>query len=121
MPGPFALFTDEHISKALVKALRESRWDVVRAIEVFGEETDDERLFEYAAENGRVFVTTDEDFEAIAARWLSQWRHFRGLIIWKQDRQREISVGGFLGEFEALSARSDDFGGYPVFHIKPRA
>jgi len=36
VPGPFALFTDEHISKALVKALRESGWDVVRAIEAFG-------------------------------------------------------------------------------------
>jgi hypothetical protein len=112
--------TDEHISKALVRALRERGWDVVRAVEVFGAETDDELLFEYAAENGRVLVTTDEDFEEIASRWLSQWRRFRGLIIWKQDRQREVGVGAFLREFDALAALSDDFGGYPVFHLKPR-
>lgn len=58
MPRRFPLLTDEHISKALIKALRERGWDVIRAIDVFGQKTDDQVLFEYAIEHERVFVTT---------------------------------------------------------------
>ena len=64
MAGPFPLLTDEHISKALIKTLRDRGWDVVRAVDVFGQRTDDQILFEYAAEKGRVLVTTDAGLEA---------------------------------------------------------
>jgi predicted nuclease of predicted toxin-antitoxin system len=49
---------DAHVQQSLVEALRRQGWDVVRVIEVFPEKTDDEVLFEYAAREGRVFVTT---------------------------------------------------------------
>jgi hypothetical protein len=119
MAGPFPLLTDEHISKALVNALRERGWDVVRAVDVFGQKTDDEALFEYAAREGRVFVTTDGPAEAIGIRWLREWRSFPGLIIWAQDHQRAMSVGDFLQEFDAL-ATADAPLAYPIHHIKPR-
>ena len=38
----FPLYTDENVKGALIKALRQGGWDVVRAIEVFPEGTDDE-------------------------------------------------------------------------------
>ena len=49
MPGRFALFTDENVDGPLIKALSARRWDVKRAVDVFGERTDDEALFALAA------------------------------------------------------------------------
>jgi uncharacterized protein DUF5615 len=94
--GTFPLLTDEHISKALIKALQDRGWDAVRAVDVFGQRTDDQVLFEYAAEKGRVLVTTDAGLEAIAIRWLREWRAFPGLVIWTQQHQRVMSEGARL-------------------------
>lgn len=120
MAGPFPLLTDEHISSALIKTLRDHGWDVVRAVDVFGQRTDDQTLFEYAAAQGRVLVTTDAGLEAIAIRWLREWRAFPGLVIWAQGQQRLMSEGDFLREFENLAAEEGAFA-YPVHHVKPRA
>ena len=119
MAGSFPVLSDEHISKALIRGLRDRGWDVVRAVDVFGQRTDDQILFEYAAENGRVLVTTDAGLEAIAIRWLREWRAFPGLVIWAQEHQRVMSEGDFLAEFENLAAKEDAFA-YPVHHVKPR-
>jgi len=116
--GPFPLLTDEHISKALIKALRDRGWDAV-AVDVFGQRTDDEQLFAYAAEQGRALVTTDAAIEAIAIRWLREWRTFPGLILWAQQHQRVMSAGDFLQEFDDLAAKQDALA-YPIHHIKPR-
>ena len=53
MPGRFPLFTDENVDGPLIKALTARGWDVLRAVDVFGERTDDAVLFAYAAENAR--------------------------------------------------------------------
>jgi hypothetical protein len=45
VPGRFAIFTDENVDGPLIKALSARGWDVVRAVDVFGERTDDEALF----------------------------------------------------------------------------
>jgi len=42
--------TDENVDGPLIKALSARGWDVARAVDVFGERTDDETLFGYAAE-----------------------------------------------------------------------
>ncbi len=80
MPGRFALFTDENVDGPLIEALIARGWDVARAVDVFGERTDDEALFTYAAEHGRVFVTGDRPAEAVAIRWLREGRGFRGMM-----------------------------------------
>ena len=49
MPGRFALFTDENVDGPVIRALSARGWDVVRAMDTFGERTDDEALFAYAA------------------------------------------------------------------------
>jgi hypothetical protein len=46
--------------------------DVVRAVDVFGQENDDAELFAHAAKEGRVFLTCDEGVQAIAHDWLRQ-------------------------------------------------
>ncbi|MGH9463118.1 MAG: DUF5615 family PIN-like protein, partial [Vicinamibacteria bacterium] len=82
MPGRFPLLTDEHIRQPLIKALISDGWDVLRAVDVFPEGTDDEILFEYAARKGRVFVSCDEPAQKIPRRWLREGRPFRGMICW---------------------------------------
>jgi PIN domain-containing protein len=81
--GRFALFTDENVDGPLIKGLAARGWDVVRAVDVFGERTDDETLFAYAASHGRVFVTRDRPAEAIAIRWLAEGRTFPGMICYQ--------------------------------------
>ena len=41
MAGRFKLLTDEHWSKAHIKAVREAGWEVVRVVDVLGQKTDD--------------------------------------------------------------------------------
>ena len=116
MLGRFALFTDENIDGPLIKALGARGWDVVRAVDVFGERTDDEVLFAYAAEHGRVFVTGDRPAEAVAIRWLREGRRFRGMI---RCPTGAMSVGDLFASFERLAKEADPFGGYPVVYLKP--
>ena len=48
MAGRFPLYTDADVKGAVIEALRQGGWDVVRAIEAFPEGTDDEVHFDYA-------------------------------------------------------------------------
>lgn len=116
MAGRFPLFADENVEGPLIEALRRKGWDVVRAIDVFGERTDDAVLFEWAASQGRVFMTTDDGVEAVAERWLREWRPFR-MVRWKQRRQMIASTGAFVRAFEALSRKENAFA-YPIEYLK---
>jgi hypothetical protein len=115
--GRFPLFTDENVDGPLVEALRHHGWDVVRAIEIFGEKTDDTVLFEWAAAQGRAFVTTDDGIEALAERWVREWRPFR-MVRWKQRRQVNVSKSGFVDAFETLARKENAFA-YPIEYLKP--
>lgn len=57
------LFTDNHVRGPLITALRQRGWDVVRAVDRFGQENDDAGLFAFAAKEGRVFLTCDEGIQ----------------------------------------------------------
>ncbi len=113
----FPLFTDENVDGTLVETLRRAGWDVIRAVDLFGEKTDDAELFAWAAQNGRVFVTTDDGVEAIAERWLREWKPFR-MVRWKQRRQRNVSPGAFVEAFEALREKPNPFA-YSIEYLKP--
>ncbi len=76
MAGRFPLYTDENVKGALIKALRQGGWEVVRAIEVFPEGTDDEIHLEHAVKEHWVLVTNDEPLQATAHQWLSRERRF---------------------------------------------
>ncbi len=118
MAGRFPLLTDENVGGPLIRALRARGWDLVRALDVFGENTDDDVLFAWAAEQGRVFVTDDRPAEAVAIRWLAAGRAFRGMI--RCPQQGEMSTGELLADFDELAAKSDPFAGYPIIYLKPK-
>jgi predicted nuclease of predicted toxin-antitoxin system len=114
----FPLFTDNHVRQQLVEALRRRGWDVVRAIDVFPERTSDDALFEYAAREGRIFVTNDERIHAIAVEWLRQGRPFR-MIFWIQSHHQRMSEGDFVAALDELRGRPHSFN-YPIEYVRAR-
>lgn len=111
------LFTDNHVREAIVAALRARGWTVVRSLDVFPEGTDDEVLFEHAAREGLVFVTSDKGIHAIARAWLEAGRPFR-MVFWRFVHHSRMSDGDFVSALEELAARPDAFA-YPIEYIKP--
>ncbi len=111
------LLTDNHVRQPIIKALRTLGWDVVRAVDVLGEENDDEELLAWAAANGRVFVTSDDGIHATAHKWLREGRSFR-MIYWWAEHRRRMSDGEVVQALEGLAARDDAFT-YAIEYIKP--
>ena len=118
MAGRFPLYTDENVKGQLVKALQDRGWDLVRAVDMLAEGTEDEDQFESAAKENRVFVSSDEPFVAIAYRWLREGRPFR-MVTWPQEHHKKLTIGDFVREFEALAEREEPFA-YPIVHLKPQ-
>jgi predicted nuclease of predicted toxin-antitoxin system len=106
--GRFPLLTDENIDGRLVEGLLRQGWDVVRAIDVFRERTQDLLLLAYAAEHDRALVSTDTDHLSIGERWLREGQSFR-LVYWNQGRHHRLPVGRLLDAFERLAAKPDAF------------
>lgn len=120
MSGHFPVFTDAHVQDAVIEGLRRRGWDVVRAMDVFPEKTPDDVLFEYAAREGRIFVTNDEPIQKIAAAWLSQERLFPGLVFWPQEDYASMTTGDILRGFDALAEKEAPFSN-PLQRIRPPA
>lgn len=115
----FPLFSDADVRGQVVKGLIRRGWDVVRVIDAYPKgRTKDPIVFENAAKEGRVLVTTDKDMLTIAHRWLEEDRPFR-MVTWKQEHHREMSDGDIIQGFEELAAEKDPFI-YPIRHIKPK-
>jgi hypothetical protein len=111
------LLTDNHVRQPIIKALRTRGWDVVRAVDILGEENDDEALLAWAAANGRVFVTSDDGIHATAHKWLREGRAFR-MIYWWAEHRRRMSDGEVVQALERLVARAGAFT-YAIEYIKP--
>jgi predicted nuclease of predicted toxin-antitoxin system len=111
------LLTDNHVRQPIIKALQARGWDVVRAVDVFGEENVDEELLAWAAANARVFVTSDHGVHATAHKWLREGRAFR-MIYWWAEHRRRMSDGEVVQALERLAARYDAFT-YAIEYIKP--
>ena len=111
------LLVDNHVRGQTIKALRSRGWDIVRAVDVFGEGNDDEQLLEYAAREGRVFVTSDDGIHAHAHQWLREGRSFRMVYMWAEHRRR-MSDGEVTDALERLAADLNAFA-YPIEYIKP--
>ena len=114
----FALLTDNHVRDSIIQALRRAAWDVVRAVDLFGEKNDDEELLAWAAANGRVLATCDKGLQRIARRWLDQGRPFR-MVFWPLERHREMTDGDMVEAFQAMVGNPNAFA-FPIEHIKPK-
>ena len=115
MPG-FPLFADENVDGPIVRGLRQRGWQVQHAAERFGESTKDTPLFEYAAKEGLVLVSTDHDMLPLAKQWLLEGRSFR-LIWWEQAETQRILLSVVLDAFDALAAKKHAFA-YPIEFLK---
>lgn len=118
MAGRFPLLTDNHVHQSIVHALRSRGWDVLRAVDLFGERNDDEQLLAWAAANGRALATCDEPIHKIARRWIDEGRSFR-MVFWLLERYRQMTDGEMLEAFEEIAARPNAFA-YPIEYVKPR-
>jgi hypothetical protein len=112
------LFTDNHVRQPIVTALRSRGWTILRSIEVFPERTKDGVLFEHAAREGLVFVTSDEGIHAIAHAWLKSGRPFR-MVFWKFAHHMRMSDGDFVRALQELAQRDDAFR-YSIEYITPK-
>jgi hypothetical protein len=115
----FALLTDNHIRQPIVDALRRAGWDVVRAVDLFGESNEDEEIFRYAAEHERVFLTNDQRIHTIAHDWLAQGRRSFRMVYWWAEHRRLMSNGDVVRALEQLAANPASFG-YSIEYLKPQ-
>ena len=99
---PPALYADENIEGALVRALRRMGWDVRRGIDAHPPGTTDEVHFAEAADLQRILLSHDTDMLNIAVRWQSEGREFAGLIFLATRKYRDIR--SMLRALRALSA-----------------
>ncbi len=74
------LYTDEHVPLAVIKALKRAGHDVVRAVEVYPQGTDDEPHFQRAIAESRTILTQDTDFLVLSSRHLSTGGHHSGVV-----------------------------------------
>lgn len=69
-----------------------------------GDGVDDDVLLQRSTELGRVFVTQDIRFKALAEQWQREGIEFSGLIFAHQNR---IGIGGFVRDLELIAKASD--------------
>lgn len=107
MPGRFKVLTDEHWSKAHIRAAREAGWDVVRVVDVLGQKTDDPEVLAYCAAHGRVWITSDERAKGHVTRWIGSGKTLPGVIIVPQ--RHRLSPGRLVGFLERLASEEAPF------------
>ena len=101
---PVAFYMDVHVPQAITEQLRLRGVDVLAAT---GEGTDrlsDDQLLELATRLGRVMVTQDIRFGAMAEEWQRRRRRFAGLIY---APQRPDHIGLYVRELEMVAKASE--------------
>lgn len=120
MAGRFPLYTDNDVHGDLVKALLRARWDVVRGIDTFPENTPDPEHFEKAAELGRALVTNDQPLVEIAHQWVIEGRRFTGMVTWPHRHYARMTFGDILRKFDELADLDEPFHpDYPIVRFHP--
>lgn len=114
----FPLLTDNHVRQSIIQALRKAGWDVVRAVDVFGEKNVDAELLAWAAANGRALATCDKKIHVIARAWLDEDRPFR-MVYWWLEQYRRMTDGDMVEAFEGIATKRNAFA-YPIEYIKPK-
>ncbi len=118
--GRFVILTDEHLTYALVKALRKAGW-LVRRVEDepgLGKGKLDDEIFAYAAEQSWIWLSRDEAAVVHPAAWQRAGKPFKGMLVWSQRYHRVMSIGDVLRQIESLAEEDDPFAAGVRF-IKP--
>lgn len=74
------IMSDKHIAKAITDQLEKRGVDILRVETVKMDEAEDEKLLEYAAKEGRAFLTFDDDFEVLNSEWLKAGKTHCGIF-----------------------------------------
>ncbi len=98
------LYMDHHVPSAITHGLRQRGVDVLTAWDDGYARADDERLLERARLLGRVIYTNDDDFLAIAQRWLQAGRTFAGLAY---GHSQAITIRQAIDNLEVIAKASN--------------
>lgn len=101
---PVPLYMDVHVPKPITDQLRRRGVDVVTAIEDGAAQLPDEQLLERAHELGRLLVTQDIGFRAMAEEWQRQGRDFAGLAF---GHQLQGTIGQYVRDLELIALASE--------------
>ncbi len=86
-------YTDENWPMSVVNQLRQRGIDVVRCQEVGLVGTlDDEVHLSFAAEQGRVVLTRDQDFLRLRANWMAEEQQHAGILFVNPGRHNDIGL-----------------------------
>jgi predicted nuclease of predicted toxin-antitoxin system len=83
-------YADEHVVSAIVQALRLRGMDVITVQERQGEGTSDADVLAEATRIGRVVLTNDTDFLAMAAQLATRGEPFAPIFFWPQQSGRRV-------------------------------
>jgi hypothetical protein len=116
--GRFKLLTDEHWSKAHIRAARDAGWEVARLIDVpeLGRGTPDPQILAHCSRHGYVWVTTDEHAKGDITDWLRSGGTLPGVIVVIQ--RHRVGPGRLVRLLEKLAAEEAPFAGTLRF-VKP--
>ena len=95
MADPVRYFFDEHLPNAVVDALRAVGADVLTVVEAARVGIPDDEQLRYATSDGRVMVTHDEDYPALAAQFWASGETFAG-IAYSHPLKYYGNVGGLI-------------------------
>jgi hypothetical protein len=96
---------DVHVPRAVTGQLRRRGVDVLTAQEDDAGTLDDDQLLERSTRLGRLLVTQDIRFGALAESWQAESRHFAGLAF---AHPMEITIGRYVKDLEVISLVSVD-------------
>ncbi len=97
-------YMDHQVRLAVADGLRRRGVDVLTAYEDGAARLSDKRIFERAAELGRIVFTHDDDFLALADRWRQAGRSFSGLVY---AHQLQVTVGKAIQDLELIAKASN--------------
>lgn len=95
-----AFYMDVHVPSAVTLQLRQRGVDVLTAIEDGQTETADFDLLLRSSKLGRVMVTQDIRFKALAESWQCESRSFSGMVF---AHQLFVTVGRMVGDLELIA------------------
>jgi hypothetical protein len=108
---PVALYLDVHVPQAVADQLSRRGVDVLTAFDDGSAELSDDMLLDHSTRLGRVLITFDVRFKALAEHWQHSGRGFGGLIYAHPLR---VSIGQLVHDLEIIAKTSqpDDWTNY---------